>query len=130
MVDFDNDVTIGTPAIDIVRVLVLQRRNDLLEAIELYKKQDSQGINSDLATLKARTLSLFLELQAYLERKLKAEQYNKLKEIVLNSNSFEDILTFVHDINYLLDELRLIRLDTKQVYNPTKYGEEDKVKGY
>jgi len=39
MVDFNSDVMVGMPAIDIERVSILQRRYEFIDAFEFYKKK-------------------------------------------------------------------------------------------
>ena len=74
MVDFDSGETVGTPASDIVRILLLQRRDYVIEAIEKYYQLKSGGVNHGLGVVRARLRSLFLEMQAALKRRKKEEE--------------------------------------------------------
>ena len=113
MVDFNSEATIGTPAVDIVRILILQRRSDLIEALEDYNKQDYKGLQCDIAIVRAMLVSLFIEIQSGLQRRLKPEIYTTLKAYV-DSDKIKDILQAIISINEYLDDIRLIRLDNKQ----------------
>jgi len=112
MVDFNNDATIGTPAVDVVRILILQRRSDLFEALEQYNKQEIRGIQCDLAVVRSRLISLFYELQSGLKRRSTVEEYNSIVE-GLKSDKIDDVKKIISKVNHYLDEIRLIRLDNK-----------------
>lgn len=134
MVDFQNETTIGTPAADIVRVLILQRRADLFEAWESYKKKEYQGVDIGLDVVKARLESLFLELQAALKRrwtkKSKKDQSNLYDDLLadIKSDDPEVICKTIHQLNDYLDEIRLTRIDTKSNYDSTDVEVEHRAK--
>lgn len=127
MVDFENETTIGTPAVDIVRVLILQRRADLFEAWESYNKEENQEIQTDLSIVKARLSTLFLELQGGLKRRLKPLVYNKLVKD-LESKEADELMKITLTLNEYLDGLNLTKIDTKKKYDKTRVEEEHKAK--
>ena len=61
MVDFNNEATIGTPAANVVKILILQARANAIEALEFYNKRTSLGVEANQTTLKDRLGSWFLE---------------------------------------------------------------------
>lgn len=129
MVDYNNQSTVGTPAVDIVRVQVLERRANLFEAIEVYKKQKGQGIEASLSDVSARLFTLWLELEAQFSRKFKKDnQYEDLKKNI-DSEKEEDIFEAITEINKYLDSVKLTMLDNKKVYDPTSVENENKLKG-
>ncbi len=131
MVDFDNEVTVGIPAVDVEKISILQRRHDLLEAYEDYKKKRFSGAGVPLSFVRARLISLFLEVQAMLQRRMKPEVYNKFKEDCFTEKADENsILELVYIINGQLDEIKLTRVDTQKVYNERRVEEENKVKNF
>jgi len=131
MVDFNNESTIGTPAADVEKISILQRRYDLIEAYENYKKMRLQGAGSSLSITRARLISLFMEIQASLQRRLKKEDYEKLKGLVFAEKmEEEDFMQSFFLINKELDDIRLTRIDSQQVYNKFNVEEENKIKGY
>lgn len=138
MVDFNNETTIGTPATEVEKISILQRRYDLIEAYEAYKKGRLGMVEANLSITRARLISLFLELQASLKRRLfkKAEgqtknEYEKLKDsIFADKLNEEQLLKVIFRINEELDEMRLIRVDNQKVYDSTDVEEENKEKGY
>lgn len=118
MVDFNNEATVSTPATDVVKILILQRRNDFIEAVEAYNKQNAGGIESDPSIVKARLLSLYMEIQPALERSQKEDELNNI-QLLLDSNDYLDFLRCFFIINRWLDRTRLIRIDTKKSYDRT-----------
>jgi len=131
MVNFNNDATIGTPAVDIERISILQRRYELIETFEEYKKKTYKGSIIPIFVVRARLLSLFIEIQATLKRRLKAEDYKKIRDVSLSSESSEEEIYLVMEkINEELDIMRLIRIDTQKVYDSTNVEAENKEKGY
>lgn len=118
MVDYNNETTIGTPANDVLKIQILERRSNVFEAYEDYNKKSAQGINSDTAFIKARVYTLWLELQAQFKRRLTEKKYTALLELV-NSKKESDLLEVIYYFNEYLDEIRLTRLDTKKKYDST-----------
>ena len=131
MVDFDNEATVGTPAVDVERISILQRRYELLEAYEVYKKRKFAGSSSDLNIVKARLLTLFLELQATLYRQItEKDDYETLTRQCFKPTGEKDIIGAIYAINEILDKIHLTRVDTKKVYDSSDVETENKVKGY
>lgn len=128
MVDFNNEATIGTPAGDVVKILILQRHYDLLEAVEHYNKQVAMGQEANISTVKARLYTLFIQIQAMLKRRLPSKEYEDFKEQI-QSDDDQKILEAIYRINEELDKINLTKIDTKKVYDSTNVEKENKVKG-
>jgi len=127
MVDFDNETTIGTPAVDIVRVLILQRRADVFEAWELYNKEKYANQQTDISIVRARLFSLFLELQGGLKRRLNPKEYTALVKD-LEDTKEEAVLKTILTLNEYLDSLNLTKIDTKKKYDKSRVEKEHKEK--
>jgi len=130
MVDFNNEATVGTPAVDINRVTILQRRYDYQEAQEDYRKKRLAGSGVTLCIVRARLFTLFNELQPMFKRTLTTEIYNKLLDTCENATKWADIRDAFYFINEELDRIKLIRLDTQQVYDSTDTEAENEIKGF
>lgn len=132
MVDFDNEATVGVPAIDIERISILERRYNLIEALEDYKKKQYKGIGVDLSAVRARLFSLFMQLQGTFKRRLKdkPQEYDDLLKGCLESDKEKDILKHIYYISELLDELRITRVDMKRTYDERNVEKENKIKGF
>ncbi len=129
MVDFNAEATIGTPAVDVVRILILQRRSDLLEALEQYHKLIYRDTEADLSVVRARLVSLYIELEAGLSRRVKDESHNELKGQVY-SEDIGDIKKAIKFLNNYLDNIRLIRLDNKPNVNKKSWEAVNVAHGY
>jgi hypothetical protein len=128
VVDFNNEATIGTPASEVVKILILQRRYDMMEALEQYNKLQNQDQEADISVARARLFSLFLEIQAMLKRRLTKEEYDDLFSQVESSNK-NQIMKAIYSINEQMDKISLTKIDTKRVYDTTRVEKENKIKG-
>lgn len=124
MVDFNNERTIGTPRSDILTVLLLQRRNDVIDAIEAYKKVEYLGSQSEANVLRARLLSLFMEIQAALLNDLGEEEFGKLQEKVL-SPKLEDSSEAFQTMDRWLYRKNITKIDTRKHYDTGDVEEEN-----
>ena len=123
MVDFNNESTITVPAGDIIRVLILQRRNDFIEAVEHYKKLEDTDAG-DIFVLRARLHSFFLELDAMLKKRLDKQDYDDLKDKI-ESDSFEKLIRAFDIINHLLYDIELTKIDNRPNYDTTRVKNEN-----
>ena len=131
MVDFNNETTIGRPAVDIERVSVLQRRYEYIEALEDYNKHKFMNARKDTSIIRARLVSLFLELQGTIKRHLKEKEYNELYTNIFNAKDFEiNLQSFLIINEFIDDKLKITRLDTQKYYDASNVEEENKEKGY
>lgn len=124
MVDFNNDTTIATPVADIIKVLIVQRRNDFLEASEHYFKGFFAGSNPDTNIMKARLYSLYLEIKAMLDRHFSNGEINELVADIKSDEANKLIDAYI-TMNKLLDDVKLTRVDTKKSYDSTRVEEEN-----
>jgi len=138
MVDFNNETTVSTPATNIVKVLLLQARAVLFEALEQYYTHKFNGITPNISVARARLLIAFLELQGYLKRTLpkdraKEEQktYSQVFE-KLDSEEFEekDMKDLVQFLNVKLDKLNITKIDTHKEYDRSSWEQDNKAHGY
>lgn len=112
MVDFNNEATIGTPRHDILSVLILQRRNDVIEAIESFKKIEYQGGEGNAGPVRARLLSLFLEVRAAMKNSLKADDFAKLERSI-GSTDMSDVSKALTTIDEWLYAKNITRIDNR-----------------
>jgi hypothetical protein len=128
MVDFNNETTITTPSLNIIKVLRLERRYNLIESLEVYYRAKALGDSSqEIITFKARLLGLVAELEGEISRHLSAEQKKVLDE-QLSALDDSKLLLAWSTINLLLDKLGLTKMDTKTKYDETRTEIENKIK--
>ena len=128
MVDFNAESTVSTPAGDIERVLILQRRADLMEAIEDYLKKEAQGYAQLINIVRSRLFTLFLQVSGMLHRK-NPKAYETMKREIRGLDDIEKVIEVTLEFNDLLDDLGLTRIDTRTRYDKTRVEIENKEKG-
>jgi hypothetical protein len=131
MVDFNDSATVGTPAVDIFRIEALQAQANAFEAFESYKKQKERGVNPDLSITKARLVTWFLIHQPYIRRARKNDEYKQLHTALLVDDdlSEEKTIEIILYLNEILDKLNITKLDTRKVFDHTKWEQENKHHG-
>jgi hypothetical protein len=127
MVDFNAEATTSTPIPNLIKIVILEKRYNLFEAVEKYLGRHYQNIEVETYEIKARLNLLFFELQALFKRKLSDEEYNKLIED-LQKDDFETIKKTIFLINHYLDEWNVIKIDTRKKYDSTDIETENKEK--
>jgi len=127
MVDFNNDTTVTTPALDVVKILILQRRNDVIEAFEHFNK--SIDFEEDLSLVRSRLYSLYLECKGMLENNFDSETLIKLKSSVHKPQNFEEIEEGFNIINMFLYKIKLTKIDNAVMFDPRDMEAENKAHG-
>jgi hypothetical protein len=128
MVDFNNEATVTIPSLELVKILILQRRNDCFNAYEDFTKKLHQGLEVDLSITRARLFSWFLELQASLKRKLPPTEYAALIGKV-NSNDKESIHDAILLMNEYCDNINLTKIDMRKIIDSSNVETENELKG-
>lgn len=125
MVNFNNEITVGTPAAEVVKILVLQARANVFESLEFYLKQKHQGIAADLSVLRARLGTWLLEHEGYLQRTYDKDPIYKQiiidlfeRDKPLDQNT---IINYIRFLNNICDTLRLTRLDLRKQYDRSSW---------
>lgn len=128
MVDFNAEATIGTPRTDILSVMILQRRYDLFEAIEQYRKAHFQGSQPAAYALRARLSTFFLEVRAALKNDLSSDEFRVLAGQVASEQE-KDWSMALQTIDDWLYRKNLIRIDTRKAVDPRNIEEANKANG-
>ena len=134
MVDFNDGSTITTAPREIIKIMILERRKYVIDAIEDYQKKRAHGIDAPLGLIKARLLALHLELAAGLSRRCESKKDLKRKywadrvEITANTD-YENLIDIFQKLEGYLDDIRLIRIDSIKTYDSTNVEAENLEKG-
>ena len=132
MVDFNSEQTVSTPATELVKVLILQRRNDLIDAMEKFNTDLYLGVQGTATSMvRSRLISLFFEIQPILKRKMTNEVYNKLKDTIFFEDDLDSmkIRKAVIELNEFIDEIKITRIDTRKQYDRTIVESQNKEHG-
>ena len=74
MVDFNNENTITTAPKEIVKIMLLERRKYVIDALEYIYKKKMSGIKADIGLLGSRIISLYFEMNKPLSQFYKEEE--------------------------------------------------------
>lgn len=127
MVDFNNETTIGRPAVDVERILVLQRRDAIIDSFETWHQQDALGGQPPTAYIKARCKSLYLQIQGMLNRR-KGTLSTDIQAL-LQKDDYDSLVKGFQLMSEFLDTLRLTRIDTRSNFDSTNVEEDNKHAG-
>ena len=144
MVDFNSGELFTANKGDILNLVILGRRDELINTFQLWrehKNSKSGAFRTHEYKVRACMFSLFLELSEPLERKLnnkKSDAYEKNKEKleqlkkVINSDDdvmAKDLIEAFRTINEFLDKLNLIKIDTVKKFDSRDVEAENEAKG-
>lgn len=129
MVDFNNEQTVATPSWDVLKILVLEKRENVLLAVEFYLKQKfaSRDQEGDLYLIRSRLWTLYYEMEGMLETKKSSEELQKLRALI-NHKEGDQVLSAFSNLNRFMYEINLTKLDTKRVYDKTRTERENATK--
>lgn len=134
MVDFNNEGTVTTPVQGIIKIVILEKRYNFLQAVEEFKQKEQDGKTVRVSFIKSRLYNLFLEIDPTLrknhnniDKETKSNRYTELVEM-LESDKFEVLMSAFSFINFFLYDLGLLKFDNKIKYNTVMVEEENKAK--
>lgn len=113
MVDFNNETTITKSAIDIERILVLQKRDELILALSDYLVSFKSGVDrGEAINLDKKLYAFFFQFYATLKRKM--NNFIAIEEKINNHNyEYSDVVDWFKEWSVILDDFRLTKLDIK-----------------
>jgi len=116
MVDFDNEVTVATPAKEVMKIYLLQNKAYTEDSWRIYREKTLSGSQFPLTKVRAALEQWYLIIECMIERNWeKVGKEIKKEDILLKieTGNETEIRDMIIKFNRLLDELRLTRLDTK-----------------
>lgn len=129
MVDFNNDTTVATPPGDVVKIVVLERREQVIEALESYHLKDASGVEAaaQIAILHSRIMAFWYQVQAMVKRRLPKE-YDEKKAWFENLQ--EDDLGHAYEwLNEFVDDMGLTFIDSRNKYDRMRVEDANNKKG-
>jgi hypothetical protein len=134
MVDFNSEGTMSKPPKEVMALIIIEKLYNFLEADEQYTKTMLNGASLGLAVSRARLRSLFLVTHEMLKRRIKKkEDFEKVQKVCMNLQDKVDGEALMESfiiILQVLDDMQLIKLDTKPQYNRHRVEEANKHHGY
>jgi hypothetical protein len=136
MVDFNNETTIAQGSGDVVKIIRLEKRYNLFEAMEAYDKAVllQQQAHDELIIVRARALNLFREMEGELTRKADNDKKNKAKDCLiiaelkhrLMQGSPDELEDAISLINLFCDDIGLTKIDVRKRFDSTRVELENK----
>ena len=119
MVNFSDSTTMTRPRKDIVNIMILQRIDNLVEAVEFFELKDDKARDNGLSELKSILLSLILLIKKPLERELKKQKKGTVKQLrqEIYKIDYEDKESLLDLVDYILDfvyDKDVTKWDTKE----------------
>jgi hypothetical protein len=117
----------------LLKVYWLQKRNNVLVAIEDYEKRKLWRSRAPTVFIYSRLHSLYLDLKPALKRKWKGkeskEKYDELEKLMQDKNKINSMLSAFDIMNEWLDDIGITRVDTRIKHNATNPEEENRMRG-
>jgi hypothetical protein len=134
MVDFNSAELFSANKGEILNLIILGRRDETINAFQMWR--ETKLNNSGDSRIRNKLLScmsaLYLEIAEALERKIKEKETIDILNKALFSNfsvTDDDIILIFRTLNKVLDELNLIKIDTRKNIDTTNIEEENLEKG-
>lgn len=127
MID-NKDINIASPPSEILKIIIIERRKEVIESIEAYNKVVFTNAQAPINIVRARVFSLFLEIQGALKRSLEPDEY-KLMMLDIQKGKPPELIEAFIKINEWLDFKKIIRVDTIERYDSTRVEIENIAKG-
>lgn len=126
-------LTSATPPLDVLKILTLQRRDAVLEAIEGYYKQKDAGSEPPIFFVTSRVRSLFLDLEPMLRRYYDAsdesrKRFREMERVCFGTDVYASIEMF-REMCEILDVKKLTKWDNTKIIDTTLVENENEEKG-
>ena len=93
-------LTITKSPEEILQLLILQRREDLIDSIERYNNFKFAGGTGDEGKIRSRLNSLFYTIKAPLKNNKQKEWFNKAKEQLADTKTKVEVLLDIYEENW------------------------------
>lgn len=127
MVDFNNESTVSTPPGEVVKIIVLERREQVIEALESYYRSLAADLDTSVKidVLYARLMAFWFQIEAMARRRLKDARggeddltFEQVRKAVINSkNKFDAMIEAFEWMNQFVDKMGLTVIDGRAQYD-------------
>ena len=80
MVNFDNDTTANKPLKELINYIILQRHNEVVDAIEYYELKQFKDRETGLPELKSKAIAFYFSIMEMLDKDIANERTTKGKD--------------------------------------------------
>lgn len=124
--------TATQPPGDLLKIMILEKRNHVLQAIEQYNKFQYSNAYYPDNVIRARMISYFYIIRSSLKRhyeKKNPEWINEAYQIISDKKKpISDLINIFYEIEDFLDLKKLTRFDTMNVWDSTSIEDENEEK--
>lgn len=112
MVNFNDGETITTPSWNVLKILALEKRENVMLAIDFFFKNKYIGDDQDhdIDMVRTRLWCLYYELEAWLQRTYNNKDLQDLKAL-FDHKDYKKVLEAFSFLNKFMDEKNLIKID-------------------
>jgi len=132
--DINNLVNSTQPPEFILKLLIIQKREEFHTALDNYNKTKALGQTGDISKVRSKLLSLFFQLRATLKNHYKdfdrITEFDALEFDLHNSKDFKRIYNIGCEIEDFLYLKEVIKFDNKKKLDPSDLEGHNKAWGY
>lgn len=118
----------------LLKVYWLQKRNNVLLAIEDYQKRKLWGSRAPTVYIYSRLDSLWRDLKPALKRrwtgKESKKKYDELERLMKDAKKIDSMLEAFDTMNEWLDDIGITRVDTRVKYNAENPEQENRMRSH
>jgi hypothetical protein len=108
----DGPEMVGTSARELLKILILQKRDEAIQELRNYYYRDARGVAGSPHKVKARILCLYFELYSSMKRSWKKEVFHNLTSKV-KSNNIKDLSAAFCMMSDFLDQKVITKFDNR-----------------
>jgi len=122
---------LSVPPADMLKVLILEKREAVLDAFESYNRLSYQNIEAETYEIKSRLITLFYELQGSLIKDMKDTKYIELRDEILgDSSDIKSLKDVFIQLSEWLYSKRVTQFDNRKDRHPKSVEEANKYDGF
>jgi len=114
MVNFNDGNTVTTAPFNIIKILILEKREDFLNALRHYYKNNTGGRSIPLVYVRSSLIVLYFEIQAHYNNWQKEKQNKNLIREIKSINNIERLEEIFSMIDKELYDHKLTRIDLQK----------------
>jgi len=115
--EYNEDMTTATSAGDLLKLLLLQKREDVMKHLGNYYGHEARGNEAGRThDLSGSIKILFLEIEPMMKKTLDEGNYEAIRDMTFSDDIESQIASF-RVVNQFLYDKNLLKIDTKQWYD-------------
>jgi len=129
MVDFNNENTISTPLREVLKILILECRYNVLLKIRDHYQHVEQFKKPKFAPVKAGVMELYQYLRSMYAVSETLDKAEDMKRRLYEAGNFEEMLVIFQEMEDFLYKKNITKIDDRKQYDTTSLETENHQKG-